>query len=194
MEGRDRSVTPITTKAEFYRLWHRGSLGNKLRTWAHPDHVPASYTGSLMLRPMNSPGGSASIVELPVKKALDFWRWSIERGLTKRFANECAPDSEAVFQGEVMRDVGRLYLLGHYREYKPGAKLMRMRDALKQAKEYRGLAAEFMLRKVSVPASRDDVLELLDLYPDHVIEFTAYRRCVGNCQQRNVIIWEVRKY
>lgn len=195
MEGRDRSVRPITTKVEFYRLWHRGALGNKLRTWAHPDHIPADYKGNVMLRPMNSAGGSASIVELPIKTARKFWRWHIDRCIRpQRFANECAPDSETVFQGEVYRDVGQLYLFGFYREYSPDNALMRMRDALKLAKEYRGLAAELMLRKVAFPASREDLLELMDCYPDHVIEFTAYRRAVGHCRQRNVIVWEVRSY
>lgn len=195
MEGRDRATTRITTKAEFYRLWHRGSLGNKLRTWAHPDDIPADYKGNVMLRPVNMPGGSASIVELPIKTARKFWRWHIDRGIQpRRFANECAPDTEAVFQGELFRDVGQLYLFGHHRNYHPGNKLMRMRDALKHAREYRGLVADLMLRKVAFPASRDDLLELLDCYPDHIVEFTAYRRAIGHCQQRNVIVWEVRLF
>lgn len=195
MERRGCSVNDIDTKAEFYRLWHRGVLGNKLRTWAHPDHIPADYHGNVMLRPMNSPGGSVPTIELPVKKARKFWRWAIARGISpKRFANECAPDVEAVFQGEVYRDIGQLYLFGYHREYSPDNQSMRMRQALQRAVEYRGLVAELMLRKCAFPASREDILELLDSYPDHIIEFTAYRRCVGNCRQRNVIIWEVRKY
>jgi len=37
-------------------------------------------------------------------------------------------------------------------------------------------------------------MELLDLYPDHVIEFSAAEVFVGDRPGRNAVVWEVRKY
>jgi hypothetical protein len=39
----------------------------------------------------------------------------------------------------------------------------------------------------------DWLQELLEIYPDHVIEFSSYSVPVGNLQ-RCLVVWEVRKY
>lgn len=57
-----------------------------------------------------------------------------------------------------------------------------------------GLLARSLLRHYCDPASVDCIYELLDLYPDHAIEFSAFRVPVGTVPHRNTVIWEVRDY
>jgi hypothetical protein len=59
---------------------------------------------------------------------------------------------------------------------------------------YEGVAARGLLRRHLNPNSHDDLMELLEIYPDHVIEFSAMDRCYGTLPHRNAITWEVRAY
>lgn len=51
-----------------------------------------------------------------------------------------------------------------------------------------------LLRSILNANSYDDVSDLLDRYPDHVVEFSALDSCFGLIPHRNHIVWEVRKY
>ena len=42
--------------------------------------------------------------------------------------------------------------------------------------------------------SYDDLMELVELYPEHVIEFSATEGEVGLIRGRNHVVWEVRLY
>ncbi len=55
-------------------------------------------------------------------------------------------------------------------------------------------AARALLRSVLNPNSYDDLGELLDRYPGHVVELSALEVCYGTCENRNAIVWEVRAY
>lgn len=61
-------------------------------------------------------------------------------------------------------------------------------------RRWEGSAARLLLNFVLNDNSRDDVEELLDLYPDHVIELSAIDACFGTVPHRNAVIWEVRIY
>lgn len=115
----------------------------------------------------------------------------IEKSL---YFNECAPDQWASLQGEVVRLSTGLCLFAAIRKTEDFGKLLRMRDVLPYAKHYHRLQAKQVLQQHCSPTSYDDLSELLDLFPDHVIEFTAYARQLEGYKLRNVIIWEVRLY
>lgn len=73
------------------------------------------------------------------------------------------------------------------------AALVKWRPALAtHARQYTGSAAVAVLRAYLSPDSYADLRELLDLYPGHVVEFTACSREVGKIPGRNAVVWEVR--
>jgi hypothetical protein len=71
--------------------------------------------------------------------------------------------------------------------------MLRMRDVLPQARQYTGLRAKMLLERYLDPSSLECVEDLLNEWPDHVIEFTAFDRTLGTLR-RNTVIWEVRLY
>jgi hypothetical protein len=59
---------------------------------------------------------------------------------------------------------------------------------------WEGSAADVLLRWVLNPSSYADLMTLLDLYPEHVVEFTALDVEFGTHPGHNAIVWEVRRY
>lgn len=57
-----------------------------------------------------------------------------------------------------------------------------------------GILAINFLKENLAPASYDDIIELLKIFPEDVIEFSCYEIFIGNLPHRNHIIWEVRGY
>lgn len=173
----------IRTKKQFYRLWSAGLLGNRLRCWDSAAALGrAGFGGRVAVR--SSVAGGPCRYGLTVPEALEAGKgWPC-----KPYFNEMAPDDNLRLQGEVAREVGGLCLTY---STTPG---LRMREALKTAKTARGVAAHAILGAYLWPASRDDLDALWDLYPDSVIEFSAYGCAVGDQRNRNTLIWEVRDY
>lgn len=179
----------LSRKADYYALWHAGRLGNKLRSWASPREIPSHYRGGVMIRDSVPGWGSAHVVprsQVPQE---------IRRLQGRRLHfNEAAPDAQAILQGEILREPGGIYLFAAERRREDVGKLLRMRDVLPFAKHYRGLAALHLLRRHLHPSCVEDLEILLDLFEDHVVEFSAYSRHLGDWPSRNAIIWEVRRY
>jgi hypothetical protein len=93
-----------------------------------------------------------------------------------------------LIQGEVTRAPGGLYL-----RYDTTPSL-KMNEAMRVAKDAFGLRAKLLLDHHLWPSSRDDMDALLDLYPGHVIEFSAHDCACGDQPHRNTLFWEVRRY
>lgn len=174
----------IGTKREFYDLWHRGLLGNRPRTWDSVDALRASgYAGTVTVRTKRGGGGKCAY-RVPVADVGAVAReWGDDAsGLT---FNESMPDDELVIQGEVQRPWELTY---------SAERGLPMREALKTARRASGAAAQLILRDALSPSSYDDLEDVWEMFPDAVIEFSAYRRDVGDCRGRNAIVWEVRNY
>lgn len=183
----------IETKAENYRLYEAGHFGNKLRTWRslieiHED----SFTGRVVMRYKGRAGGAryprlgehvtleeaASLIQI----------WKARGADVKSIAfNEAAPDEALLLQGEVMLSTQHVSLF--WSEEKTT-----MRRAMAKATQTDGLRAIFKLRSALFPSSLNDLEALFELYPDSVIEFSAYRFALGSLPSRNTVIWEVRNY
>lgn len=176
----------ITTKRQFYRLWRAGVLGNKPRIWGDLWALMLSdYRGSVTIRSASATGWK-TMYRVPYGQVGEAVNGPIP--VEDPTFNESAPDEVLTFQGEVTRAVGGLYL--RY-DCTPDLK---MKEAMARAKDAYGLAARQLLARYLWPSSYDDLMDLLDLYPDHVIEFSAYDRKVGDQPHRNTLIWEVRHY
>lgn len=184
----------IRTKAEFYRLWEAGVLGNKLRTWRDPQAAQASGVPTVGIRYADPRGGGTpkfTICENPGIPAM--WDEWLREGYDHRgmVVCEAAPDLLATIQGEVCRDVwGWHGLLGRV----TGGK--RMRDSMRDGdlKPCHGVQVLDLLHRFMDPSSRDDLEGLLEIYPAATVEFTCYSVDVGFLPNRNTIFWEVRNY
>jgi hypothetical protein len=70
-----------------------------------------------------------------------------------------------------------------------------MRDALHSSgKQVYDPIASAVLEKLLWPNDLDNLLAILECYPDHVVEFSAFDRTVGIIPGSSIIIWEVRLY
>ncbi len=61
-----------------------------------------------------------------------------------------------------------------------------------EGEQWEGITARAMLRKHLNANSLEDLRELLDKYPSHVVELSVAEECFGTVPHRNHIVWEVR--
>lgn len=182
--------TPVLRKTDFYRRWRAMEFGNRGHSWDTLDEVMAS----------NLPGPFAIRYKVPGSR---FMRYHIHkselRSVAEQFIQDGAnpslfefspmqPDGKLVLQGEVQGDHYGLSLF-FSRAKKP------MRVALAESgKQVHGLQAKMILQGACDSSSLDDLLQLVERFPDHVIEFSVYSCHVGVIPKRNTVIWEVRKF
>jgi len=173
-----------------FELYQNGAFGNKLRTWDNIHEFYASdYQGLVTLRYKGGVAGGLAYYEIP--------RWDLPRIIDELrnkgtnvnliTVNESAPDSRLTIQGEIQQDEYGLSVFWSDKKAK-------MRVALQEGKQTRGIRAHFLLQKYLSPASYDDVNELSECYFGAVIEFSAYEMNLGCFRGRNTIIWECRHY
>lgn len=176
----------ITSKEQMYAMLQQGKLGNTLRTWDTEDEFIASgFRGRSSLR-CKKPG-------VPFRHGLSFEE-TLAEGRTcfhgcapADFVYcEAAPDWECVFQGEVQRGLYGLDLFWSTRK-------SNHREAMRNAKQVHGLQALLLLRHHLDPSDYDDLMCLLELYEDHVIEFSVFEHSLGKLGRR-MVVWEVRYY
>lgn len=185
-------VATVNSKSEFFDLWKRGIFGNRLMGWANLDELYASgYRGMFGVRYKDSAGGGGfckyEVTLDQVESVITDWK---SKGAKEEliYFSEDAPDEKLLFQGELMMTT-QSYCLFYSREKK------KMRDALRSSGTHAyGLEAKCILQSGMTASSYDDIQDLLDAYPNSVIEFSVYEHCLGSCNNRNMIIWEVRNY
>lgn len=179
----------VNSKVEFFDLWKRGRFGNRLMGWSNLEELKASgYRGKVSVRYKDAGGGFCAY-EIPVEQVNTVVSEWLARGAKEDliYFNESAPDDRLVIQGELMRTT-QSYCLYYSREK------IKMRDAMRNGLHAYGLEAKMILQSAMTPSSYEDIQELIDLYPSSVIEFGVYERCLGSCNNRNCVIWEVRNY
>ncbi len=183
-----------STKTESHELWQRGRYGNYIRTW--PSGYAAEkdgYFGPLTLRyRAHAGGGGPCIYDINAVQVDNH----IEEYLSNHshferdrfFVNEALHKEYMVLQGELMKNPD-WYLFGN-------TKPMHMRDALKDkdVKTWTGCAVPIILRHCMSPGSYDDLMMVMDEWPDAVIEFSTLSIDFGAVPNRNSVIWELRGY
>jgi hypothetical protein len=184
----------VETKKQAYALYHSGMFGNKLRTWdTVRDFVYSGYSGPVTMRYKGTVTGRAwyayNVKSSAVAAKAKEW---IAEGADPMLivVNESAPDERLVLQGELIHTPRGFCLIRRFDKVKMRV-AMTMSSA---ADEVIGLFALGTLRHVCTPSSFEDLMELCELYPDSVIEFSVYAMCLGNCRGRNTLVWEVRNY
>lgn len=178
---------PVTSKRKFVRLYQRGAFGNRAPTWnGLDDYLSDDYHGLVHIR--NRVAGGATYYNVSPGVVPYLWRKVTNSNSDSWYLSAMAPTEDTLIQGEVQRSPRVLDL-----RYTTVRQPMRNALANEQYHAY-GLQAVCLLRYYLDPASYDWLQELLDLYPDHVVEFSTYECCWGTEPCRNTVVWEVRRY
>jgi len=181
----------ILTKKESFILFEKGLFGNKLKTWSSVnDYNESKHVGSVTVRYLgksNVLGGAYCKYNVTDVDSVinEFAKLGADRNLF--IINESAPDDNLLIQGEITHDYNGYQLFYSLEKGK-------MRDCLKNGISVTGLQAKIIIQHYMFPNSFNDIIELIELYPNHVIEFSTYNHAIGDCHNRNTVIWEVRKY
>jgi hypothetical protein len=174
-----------------YRRLAAGEFGNTMQVFDGLDQALSSGISPLGVRCLN-PGDPLKIYWCPRENLLSELR---KHGAEFRhdlvfYSTDYGLERDRIVQGELCRSsngINFFYSLAH----------LPMRVALEQSGVHlSGLNAQRTLQwyvQRSDPSGYDWLMSLLDLYPDHVIEFTTYRKPIGTHPART-LIWEVRLY
>ena len=181
----------IKDKDEMYRLLKKGALGNTILMWdSFHEFENSDYQGPVGIRYRGNVGGSSfCVAQIPRNKINKVISVLVEDGydFNRMEFLQSPPDEYRTIQGELQLNP-EYYL--YYSTY-PAP----MREALeKDGKHLYGIEVKMFLQKYLTPSSYDDIQELLILYSNSVIEFTAFSRKIGWARGRNAIVWEVRNY
>lgn len=183
-------MNEINTKSEFLRRSTLGLLGNCMPLWESVREARnAGYHGPVMLR-YREASSLFMRPHVPLDEVDALIDSLAPQGALRElfYLSWADPKIPRTLNAEVWRAPGGLYL--NY-----GTSQINLRDDLTQnGRHVQGSAATAILRWACCPNSFDDIEELLDRYPDHVIELTAYASFLGNLPGRNTIVWEVRHY
>lgn len=186
----------INNKREFYKLWREGVLGNRTNLYdsfeeaakaqAHKPWDKQRYGFREIGR---SGGGKWELGTNFYDAKLTADRW-IKEG-RKFIIDDSVPNHKSLMQGEVCRTEKGLqsFLAIGY-----GLKPMRLTMAAGLHKHRGYLETRLLLEKFMDASSRDDLDQLLELYPDSAIELTCFDIKVGHFPNRNTIFWETRNY
>lgn len=176
----------IASKKEFFEKWRQGLLGNRTQLWWDPNEAWASNAKEFGFREHRAGGGTwERVLRRDFHKTVEKWQ-KAKRIFTM---DDVCPDEHQTIQGEICRTFKGL-------EGYIGASKFPMREAMKKGilQHRTGAAVLVLLDRFMDPSSRDDLNDLLDLYPDAAIEFTCFSVNVGVFPHRNTIFWETRNY
>jgi hypothetical protein len=185
---------PILHKQQSFELWRAGAFGNKPLAWDSIEAWRASgYAGRVVLRYLGGGGRECTYGLRPEDVDAEVERW-LRRGRfrSRMMLNEMLDGATPVLQGEFFAGVDHSLMREPFfysRDPQP------MRLALRDAPQNtHGLSAHLLLKRYMTPSSYADFVELLALYPDHVLEVSVFDRLLGDLPQRNALVWEVRRF
>jgi hypothetical protein len=179
-------MNTVYSKRNFVERFQRNEFGNRGPVWdTLAEFLKSGYKGLIHIRCREA--GGATYYDIPDKQVERVWSRVVDEP-TRWYLAAMAPTPKTLFQGEVTVGTDGVCLL-----FTTVAKPMR--DALADScKQVQGIIAVSLLRYYLCPSSYDWLVELLDNYPGHVVEFSTYSTHWGTIPNRNTIFWEVRKY
>jgi hypothetical protein len=179
----------VPSKVRMFELLQQGNIGNTLRVWNSPDDlrrdVCAGYDGLIGVRCSGKPGLPYFHHRTP-EEGIAIGAELLSQGIRPIYY-EASRDEWILIQGEVAQTELGLHL-------RASTVKADMRVALKKAKYYWGLSAKIILDQYFWESSRAELETLFEVYPNAVIEFTAYSTTMGQHKGCNVVFWEVRHY
>ncbi len=178
----------ISSKAEFFRLWKAGVLGNRPNLWDDPWDALGSGAPEIGFRQIGKAGGGAweKVPRSQVLRTAATWR-----ELGRKFVmDDGAPDWCRTLQGELCRTFRGL------EGYLDTVGKLPMRPAMAAGHMLprSGAAILALLDRYMDASSRDDLEQILELFPDATVEFSCFGVDVGVFPNRNTLFWEIRDY
>lgn len=176
-------MEPVKNKKQMYKILAQGGFGNCVKQYNSLEEFQQSgYDRLVGIRSLRRGG-----LFIPYVKPEDV-KTHLNKFPEGYNISPMQDDKRIRVQGELFRDESGLRLFCSFVQ-EP------MRAALKKGgQQYSNLEALRILKRNFWPSSYDDIMELLDDYDGHVVEFSCYSIPVGSLPHRNVIIWEVRQY
>jgi hypothetical protein len=181
----------VATKAEYLDRAALGLLGNTMPSWPSVEAALADGHREPVMVRCRVPDSPYMRADVPIAEAQSVIDEFVRRGARpgSLYLTHMTTAVGRRLNAEVWRSPSGLYL--HY-----STDQTHLRAALDgpTARHVQNATAYAVLRWACCPDSFDDLMELLDLYPDHCVELTAYDREIGSLPGRNTVIWEVRLY
>ena len=176
----------LNCKADNILALQEGWFGNAPRQWQTMDEVTrAGADESVVVRPRVAGGRCWYEVNL-AEWFLDcsWYDWFDHRDY---YFNEPIQPKTVTLNAEITRSHGELMMF--YSQF-PG----HMRPALRHFGSHAcGLEALMIMRHCACDRGRQVIEDLMNEYPDHVIEFTCMTKPYGTLGWKTVV-WEVRNY
>lgn len=182
---------PVLTKRDFVRRYLASEFGNTAPEWGTlAEFLASGFVDLVHVR--NRVRGAETWYDVPAAEVPEKVEWIVEAGLSSErdlyFAAMGPGDHLRTLQGEVSDGPWGLDLLWT-------AVRRPMRDALRErSSRATGLTAKLLLDSRINLKSREWLRHLLDTYPEHVVEFTAWEVEWGTVSGHDTTFWEVRKY
>lgn len=181
----------ITNKHQSAELFKLGKFGNKTKLWSSIDELRTDRPKLCMLRYRGNAGGMYCHYDVTVEEAENLIDKYVKENNAERarfFFNETAIHEKLLIQGELYRSIRGL-------EFRYSLVREPMRLALDENEQTcYGLKSISLLKHYLTSSSYTDLMELIELYPDHVFELSVWSYDIGDIPGRNAIVWEVRKY
>jgi hypothetical protein len=186
-----------------YRLQLAGCLGNSLPQYMSLGSFLDSLDSTNEVYPLwgvrfLTPGDTRTKFNLSVEDL----GWYIEEtlGLTEQTPINISPMLDGfglTFWGQVWDSPGG-WGLWYVDQPRVNAAGMTWRQAFGSddgiVRHADGSRARLVVRQRADENSYNDIQDLFDRYPGHVIEFSCFNRCIGTFPGRNTVVWEVRAY
>lgn len=190
----DNLPPPVLTKTDFVERYRQEEFGNRAPTWnsladmeeqAILEHAP----DGTLYHVRNRIAGAQTWYNIHPENLADVWYGALMLYPDSLYISEMAPHDKNLLQGEVMQSEEHLTLRYSRMVGKP------MRDVLIGDQHHAGgIDAVMILRECLCGRSYAWLNYLLDVYPSHIIEFSAFSICWGTIPGFNTVFWEVRSY
>jgi hypothetical protein len=186
----------IRSKRQFFALWEAGLLGNRTSIWRDPQEAyrVAFEQRNLVdvgFREIRKAGSTGAGAWCKATRGA-FWETvHVWRALGRQFImDDGVPNEKQTLMGEIVRTERGLE--GFITLATPLPMRPAMAAGLMKHRSY--LETRLLLEQYMDPSSRDDLDSILEMYPDHVVEFSCFSVNVGIFPRRNTMFWEVRNY
>jgi hypothetical protein len=186
---RERNSKLIQTKQGVYNLYEQGIFGNKAITWNSLDEIKNSgWKDKVCMRSKRGIARKEVVYNIEINEVPKYIRIWKEKGIPESAIhfNQSMPDEKLILQGEVTRF--NCLTLRYSTIKKPMNLALAEEDIEVYNKEAYNLIRGFMDKK-----SYNNLEELMEIWPESVVEFSSYNIPVG-ILKLNSVFWEVRNY
>lgn len=178
----------ITSKAQWTEFQKLGIYNNLPTFRSSAELRESGYTGLVGLRAVSRTGGVYK--DLPAAEAIA--SGVLDTG--EYYAQQCAPDDRCTVQGELDLATMTLFFCSPPRAANGERRVMRMREALRDhAQQLQHWPMALWLKAVLTPAAFEELEDIMDRFPGHIVEFSVYSGNVGDRPLNNWLVWEIRK-